>query len=201
VEDFVQSYKEGVDYIIDVNLKGSAFTEEYASILLTRMLTPFGTGFVDLQSPTGAGIGCAIYDYDGNVYVSDEGRMLARAGDKTFLMGNVHEDSYMALFGGEVIRSTIEASCVECLPHCTDCAFSIWCGADPVRNHATRDTLVVHKPTDDFCKKNMSIIRYLLEKVVLESSDTQDVLWSWITGRSIEEVRSSAEGEAAQCGS
>ena len=42
------------------------------------MLTPFATGFVDLQSPAGVGISGAIYDYDGSVYVSDEARMMAR---------------------------------------------------------------------------------------------------------------------------
>ena len=96
---------------------------------------------MDLQSPTGAGIECAIYDYDGNVYVSDEGRMLGRKGDKTFLMGNVHEHDHHTLFFGPVIKRTVESSCVECLPQCTECALNLWCGADPVRNHATRGRL------------------------------------------------------------
>ena len=183
VEEFVRSYQEGLDYIVELNLRGIWFVEDYAALLLTRILTPFGTGFVDLQSPSGAGIACAIYDYDGNVYVSDEGRMLARNGDKKFLMGNVNQHNYRSLFTGDVIRRTVESSCVECLPRCSDCAFNIWCGADPVRNYATRGDLVVHKPSDDFCHRNMAIIRHLLEKVVHGNDDTQDVLWSWITRR------------------
>ncbi len=198
VEEFVRSYRDGLDYIIELNLRGTWFMENYATLLLTRILTPFGTGFVDLQSPAGAGIACAIYDYDGNVYVSDEGRMLARNGDNTFLMGNVHKDDYRKLFKGDVIKRIVEKSCVECLPRCSDCAFNIWCGADPVRNYATQGDMVVHKPTDDFCKKNMHIIQYLLEKVVFGNEDTKDVFWSWITKRHLNQVRC-IESEYLQC--
>jgi len=183
VEEFVRSYQEGLDYILELNLRGTWFVEDYAALLLTRILTPFGTGFVDLQSPSGAGIACAIYDYDGNVYVSDEGRMLARNGDKKFLMGNVHQHDYRRVFRGDVIQRTVESSCVECLPGCRDCAFNIWCGADPVRNYATRGDMVVHKPSDDFCQRNMAIIQHLLNKVLHGDGDIQDVLWSWITRR------------------
>ena len=189
VEEFIDSYKAGLDYILELNRRGIAFMEEYAAILLTRMLTPFATGFVDLQSPTGAGIGCAIYDYDGCVYVSDEGRMLARGGDRTFRMGSV-DDDYYSLFGGKVIRNTIEASCVECLPQCSSCAFQLWCGADPVRNYATKRDFVVHKPTDDFCTRNTAIFDYLLETTSSSEPFVQDIIWSWITRRPAEEIAS-----------
>ena len=55
--------------------------EVYAQLLLQKMLTPFPTGYVDLQSPAGLGIGCVVYNYDGDVYASDEGRMLAEMKD------------------------------------------------------------------------------------------------------------------------
>lgn len=189
VEEFVASYKAGLDYILGLNRAGVPFVEGYATLLLTRMLTPFGTGFVDLQSPTGAGIGCAIYDYDGSVYVSDEGRMLARGGDRTFRMGSV-DDDYFSLFGGDVIRRTVESSCVECLPQCSSCAFQLWCGADPIRNYATKKDFVVHKPTDDFCAKNTAIFDFLLDKASSSDPFLQDTIWSWITRRSTEEIAS-----------
>ena len=31
-----------------------------------------------------------VYNYDGDVYASDEGRMLAEMNDDTFKIGNVH---------------------------------------------------------------------------------------------------------------
>ena len=32
---------------------------------------------MDLRSPAGAGMGVVVYNYNGNVYASDESRMLA----------------------------------------------------------------------------------------------------------------------------
>ena len=60
VEDFIANYKEGLDYIIELNKQGTFFVEGFAALLLKRMLTPFATGFVDLQSPAGVGIAGAI---------------------------------------------------------------------------------------------------------------------------------------------
>ena len=88
IEDFIYAYKDALNYIIDLNKSGHYFVESYAALLLQRILTPFPTGFVDLQSPSGAGISGVIYDYNGDVYPADEGRMLARMNDTRFLMGN-----------------------------------------------------------------------------------------------------------------
>lgn len=187
IEDFVESYKEGLEYIIKLNLEGTYFVEEYARLLLKRIHTPFTTGFVDLQSPTGAVLGGAIYDYDGKVYVADEGRMLARNGDAKFMMGTV-EDEYQAVFGGQVSRETVGASFVECLPECCDCAFNQWCGADPVRNYATQNDLVGYRPDNEFCLKNKGIINYLVDRYEHSTDNEKNVFWSWITGISPQDM-------------
>ena len=41
------------------------------------MLTNHTTGFVNLQSPAGIGIAGIVFNYDGDIYASDEGRMAA----------------------------------------------------------------------------------------------------------------------------
>jgi len=81
--------------------------EIYARILLTKILTPFATGYVDLQSPAGAGISVAVYNYDGDVYATDEARMLAEMGDRTFRLGNLHSNTYEEVFGGPLLRSLV----------------------------------------------------------------------------------------------
>lgn len=48
IEEFVEAYKKGLDYIIDINLCGKKFIEFFTLLLLKRILTPFSTGFVDL---------------------------------------------------------------------------------------------------------------------------------------------------------
>jgi uncharacterized protein len=162
IEAFLTFYRDALDHIIAVNRAGEAFTEAYAQILLRKMLTPFPTGYVDLQSPAGAGINVVAYNYDGEIYASDEARMLAEMQDTSFRLGNVHRDSYEALFGGPTLRALTNASVVETLPGCNECAFAPYCGADPIWNWATQGDAVGHRPTSQFCAKNMGIIRHLL---------------------------------------
>src|SRR2546423_1572698 len=120
-EDFLLFYKEAFDYILELNRQGINLVETYAQILLTRILTPFSTGYVDLQSPAGAGIGVAVYNYDGDVYATDESRMLAEMGEEQFKLGNVHQNSYEGIFGGETLRTITASSCVAAMPGCSDC--------------------------------------------------------------------------------
>ena len=183
---FIEQYKIALDYIIELNVKGIYFVEGFAELLLTRILTPFATGFVDLQSPAGVGISGVIYDYDGNVYVSDEARMMANMGDLKFKMGNVHTNTYQEMFNGAFLRDVIAQSCTECLPGCVDCAFQSFCGADPVRNYSEQGSLMGHRPTNEMCKKTKAVIQYLLELIRQNDPQINDVFWSWITRRSLQ---------------
>ena len=194
VETFIKNYKKTLDYIIRLNLDGASFSEQYATIILKKILTPFATGFVDLQSPAGTGISCAVYGYNGDVFVSDEARMLSKMGDNRFLMGNVHKNSYQEIFNGKVIRETIENSCVETMPLCSECAFQMYCGADPVRNYSVQGDLMGHRPTSEFHQINYLIIRHLMELIKQNDADIMNVFWSWITNRSIEEIKRSERG-------
>jgi uncharacterized protein len=188
VEEFVKAYKDILSYMIKVNLKGNRFVEYYTTLLLTRILTPFSTGFVDLQSPAGAGISGVIYDYDGSVYPTDESRMLARTGNFRFRLGNVHQDKYEVIFLGNTLRELIDHSCVETLPQCADCAYQLYCGADPVRNYVECGDIVGHRPTSEFCRKNMAVLDHLFSLLRENDEQTLNVFWSWITNRRLEDI-------------
>src|SRR5262249_1997027 len=84
VEKWLRFYERGLRRILKMNRAGTRFREFYAALLLTRMLSDQSTGYVDLRSPAGIGIGALVYNYDGSVFASDEGRMLAETGDNTF---------------------------------------------------------------------------------------------------------------------
>ena len=196
IEEFIDNYIEALDYIIDINIKGTYIAETFASLLLTRLLTPFSTGFVDMQSPAGVAISGVIYDYNGNVYVSDEARMLASIGDDKFLMGNVHNKSYQELFNSEFVRSIIGSSCLECLPECYECAFQSYCGADPVRNYSEQGDIIGNRTTSEVCKKNKAIIHHLLELIKRDDENVENVFWSWITKRPIAEKGQDISHEA-----
>lgn len=189
IEEFITAYKDALEYIISLNKMGEVFVESYAALLLQRILTPYPTGFVDLQSPSGAGISGVIYDYNGDVYPADEGRMLARMGDRRFLMGNVLHDSYDTLFNGKLIRELVRESCVEVMPTCATCAYQIYCGADPIRYYVECGDIAGRRPESGFCKKNMAIFDYLFELLENADDETIDIFWSWITRRGLREIR------------
>lgn len=177
IEDFIDAFKRGLRHIITLNKKGIRIREGYSSLLLKRMLTPFSTGFVDLQSPCGAGISGVIYNYNGNVYCCDEGRMLSAMGDEYFCMGDVN-DSYNDLFNGELLHRLVEHSIMDTIPECSDCVYKMWCGADPVRQYAINRKLIDKKANSDFCKKHKYLFQFLLE-LLEEDPETRKILYSW----------------------
>ncbi len=161
-DEWLEFYFEGLEYILALNRAGYAFTEFYAATILAKMLTPFEPGFVDLRSPAGIGIAAIVYNYDGDVYASDESRMLAEMGDKTFRLGNVHKDNYEDIILSDALLTPIEESFAASAPMCADCAFEPFCGADPVFHHATQGNFVGRKPLSSFCERNMAIFRRLI---------------------------------------
>jgi len=191
MDDFVSAYKEAIQYIITLNQKGILFVEYFATILLTRILTPFSTGFMDLQSPAGVGILGAIYDFNGDVYPSDEGRMLAAMGDPHFRLGNVQRNTYRELFYSPLLHKIIHNSCVEIIPGCHSCAYQQFCGNDPIRAYSQQNDkkYMGHIPTSEFCKKYKQIISYFMELIRENDQAVMDVFWSWITKREYNEVR------------
>jgi radical SAM protein with 4Fe4S-binding SPASM domain len=157
--------------------------EVYAKILLTKILTPFPTSFTDLQSPAALGIGAVVYNYDGDVYASDESRMLAEMRDTTFRLGSVHTDSYDQLFRNSQLRSLTAASVNEALPGCSDCAYQTYCGGDPVFHHATQGDPIGHRPTSEFCTKNMAIISELMRYIASSDRHALGTFWRWVYDR------------------
>jgi sulfatase maturation enzyme AslB (radical SAM superfamily) len=179
VGEFLDFYFDTLDYIVKVNAGGTYFAETYAQLLLRRIFTPFPTGYVDLQSPAGAGIGAVVFNYDGDVYASDESRMLAEMNDRSFRLGNVHRDRYDGIFAGPVVRQLVHSSIVESIPGCCDCAFQSFCGSDPVFNYATQGDLMGHQPSSAFHEKNFAMIRHLLMQYE-DDPISRSVFRSWI---------------------
>lgn len=182
IERFLEFYKRGLKHILDINRSGFRLSEIYTQILLTRILTPYGTGYVDLQSPAGEAWNVLVYNYDGNVFASDESRMLAEMNDRTFQLGNVHRDTRRTLLTGSKAIEMFNTSCNQSLAGCSDCAFQTYCGADPIFHHATQGDMYGNRPKSSFCTRNMEVIKHLFTYIAADSKD-MEIFWSWITGR------------------
>jgi His-Xaa-Ser system radical SAM maturase HxsB len=188
LDEFLNFYRVGLEHIFNINRGGYSLAEVYAKILLTKILTPYGTGFVDLQSPAGAGVNVLVYNYDGDVYATDESRMLAEMGNFTFRLGNVRTHSHREIFTGDAFLDLAAASCNQSLPGCSDCAFQPYCGSDPVFNHATQGDIFGHRPTSDFCGRNMTLIKHFVGLILKQDPEIMRIFLAWIHDSSLREI-------------
>jgi radical SAM protein with 4Fe4S-binding SPASM domain len=164
-ERWLDFYKQGVDYVIELNRQGMDFAEYYASTILKKMLTSEDPGYVDLMSPAGIGIGALVYNYDGSVYASDESRMLAEMGQEQFKLGHVLTHRYEEIISSPNLLDPLEESFAYSAPMCHDCAFEPYCGADPVLHYSLYGDYLGRKPESEFCHRNMETFRYLIRKM------------------------------------
>lgn len=178
IHDFLRFYATALDHIMAVNREGYALEEVHGALLMSQLLTPFSHGYVDLRSPTGAGLGAVVYDYDGQVYPSDEARMLAAMGDHAFAMGRV-DQPVSELLASPAMQRVLEAGVAEALPTCADCAYVPLCGADPIDHYARQGDPVGHRPSSDFCAKHMGMFDLLLQRWEVGSDHDRAVLERW----------------------
>lgn len=180
MKTFVEKYLDVLKYIMELNRK-VFFPEQFATLLFARILSPFATGFVDLQSPSGAGISGAVYDFDGSVFPADEARMLARMGNRYFCLGNVKTDTYQQIFAGKKLKETTSGACLETTFPCAFCVYQAYCGTDPVRNYLETESEVRNMVDSPFCIKHRGIFTGLFDIIKNADDVTKDIIWSWIT--------------------
>lgn len=187
VEEFLGFYREALAYMLDLNAAGVEIEEVYTSILLQHILTPYASGYMDLRSPAGAGLGALVYNYDGRVFASDEGRMLAETDDDRFVLGTC-DQPLSELLASDAMRWTLAAGVAELLPGCHDCAYQPFCGADPVFHAGQQGDPVGHRPSSNFCKKHMGLFDHLFGLLAQEEPETMRTLIAWAFRRSRGEV-------------
>jgi len=199
VEEFMAFYHRAIRHLVKLNWSGTYLEETYTTFLLQHILTPFPTGYVDLRSPTGAALGALVYNYNGDVYASDEGRMLAEVGDHAFRLGRVTQ-TYGELIRSPQARALLEAGVAESLPGCCDCAFLPYCGADPVFHYAEQGALRGHRAKSPFCRKQMMLFQFLFRELRSQDSETMRVLSSWLARRPIRVHQGAVSGSPALAG-
>jgi His-Xaa-Ser system radical SAM maturase HxsB len=179
IADWLAFYQRGLAHILDLNRRGVPLREELAAIALQKMFSPSGAAYVDLQSPAGIAIGAMVYNYNGKIYGSDEGRMLAEMGDDSFCLGSLDDETFASVMTNDTLQGMLEDSLPESAPMCADCAFLPWCGADPTFHQATQRDVVGHKAFSAFCAKQMAVLRHLVT-LLEDDPDARRVLMSWI---------------------
>ncbi|AKF03208.1 His-Xaa-Ser system radical SAM maturase HxsB [Sandaracinus amylolyticus] len=181
--EYLDYYRKCVDYMVELNLKGVQVLERYAAIFLTKILSGEDPNFLDIRSPSGAGIGALAYNYDGSIFTCDEGRMLHETGDDTFLLGHVNDATYRGLVGHETVRAVVLAGNLDARPDCVNCAYQPYCGVAPSHSHKTQGTIFGRMRESSVCAVHKGIQDYLFEKIADADPGTMEVFRRWTTNR------------------
>lgn len=179
-EEFLEFYKNSLEYIIQKNKEGINLSEGHASILLRKILGKTPINYMELRSPCGGAIGQLAYYYDGNIYTCDEGRMLAEMGNDSFKLGNVENVTYKELMETDTTKAMCISSCIECLPYCSGCAYSPYCGTCPVINLAQDDNIFAKHPREFRCKVYGGMLDILFDYIEKNDEDVMEIFRKWV---------------------
>lgn len=178
-EEFVRFYEKTLDYIIDLNVSGkSDIMERMALILLSKIVKGEDPGFMDLRSPAGAVLGCLAYNYNGEIFVSDEGRMVDHQGDPIFKVGDAAKDGWLSVIDHPTTRACVTASTLDNQPMCQQCAFKPYCGVEPVFHYETQKSVFGQMPTSGWCVSHMGVFDVIFRK--LRDPRSRKVLDKWL---------------------
>ncbi|WP_241072906.1 His-Xaa-Ser system radical SAM maturase HxsB [Achromobacter insuavis] len=177
-EQFHDFYRRALDRVLHWNEQGVELREVYASIILNKILSPFDSGYVDLQSPTGAGRSVLVYNYDGYIYPSDEARMLAESGDISLRLGRIG-DSLTTLQQSPVQRQLTIASQVELMADCRTCAYQTFCAPNPVDAQAQYNSMNIPAMQTEHCQRHQWLFDYFFSAIKNANAKRLDLFHAW----------------------
>ena len=107
-------------------------------------------------------------------------------GDSRFLLGNVNDHDYKAIFHGKTIKEICKRTIIECLPNCNTCVYKCYCGSDPIRNYLETKDIIHNRSNYFFCFKNKYIFDFLFKMIRENDPEIMNVFWGWINNRAIQ---------------
>lgn len=162
-KEFLAFYQKALERVIYWNEKGYTLVEVQSSIILNKILSPFDQGYIDLQSPSGAGLGSIVYNYDGYVYPSDESRMLKETGDVSLRLGKIGEP-LVQLLSSERQKEIIASSLNFNDPSCKQCVYLPYCGPDPISAYNEFKTMTPPTHLTSHCNRYMGLFDVIFNK-------------------------------------
>jgi uncharacterized protein len=172
-EEFIIFWKKALDYLIELNNKGTNIKERITTILLQKILTNTDPNFLDIRSPCGAIIGQVLYNYDGNIYCCDDGKIF-----DIFKVGNVFKENYTNILNKPETKALISSS-INSQYLCSACAYQPYCGTCPVANYAEEGTVVPKLYKNFRCKIRKAQFDYLFEMILFEPEKAK-IIKKWI---------------------
>lgn len=177
VDEYFDFYKRSLAAILTINNE-TDFVDEMTLIYLRRLLQPGRQEYVDMKSPAGYIFGPVIINYDGNVFGSDESRMLwEMTKESTLVLGNISQ-------GGEILNNQpaielLSRTFTHCNPGCDECVYQAHCGSDPLHHLVTQGDQVGNKALSFYCRLQRKMFDHIL--CMMQEKSVSEVFNRWLT--------------------
>ena len=172
-EEFLKEYKKAILYILEINKKGCFIREEYFAILLRKILTPFNDGFVDMQNPCALGRMCMIVTQNGDIFPSDESRMISEMGDSYWKMGNLNDRDLFEKIN-ERQKELSETGTIDSINKCKKCVYSPFCYVDPIKNY-----YIKKYSNDEYCGIKEPLFDFIFGLIYSATDDEMSIFRRW----------------------
>jgi len=151
------------------------FEEYYLTLAMRRLLQPGLDAHIDLRSPNWLGFDHLVVDYDGQLYPTDEARMLARTGQIDLSIGSVGRGIDTAK------RHELQGRAFNALdPWCSQCVYQAACGSDPIDDLARMGRADVPRPLTAFCQRHLHIFDLAMELLLSPDETVQRSVALWL---------------------
>jgi len=172
-EEFLEFWKKSMDYLLELNKHGVRILERGAANLLSKILKNEDSMYVEQMSPTGMGRAALMYNFDGSIYSSDEGRMLK---EDIFKIGTV-DQSVEEVIGNDENVNTWASSMMELTAYHT--AFKPWIGLHPALTYQDQGHMIPNITESFSYKIQVGQLKYLFEKIAEEGNE-KEIFIKWI---------------------
>lgn len=179
-------YRGFVEALIARNARtGRVMEEYYLAHCLRRILATGVDSHTDLRNPnipTGAN---AVIDFDGQIYPSDEARMLARVRQVDLAIGNVSDgldqEKLAVLAPGHINNFD---------PDCIHCPYQPFCGTDPIDDLSRSGRIDVPRGKSWFCQRHLAAFDLAMELIYSQDPAVEFSLSRWLGLENIPEALS-----------
>lgn len=159
-------YLTFLDALIDHNCgQKIALSEYYFTYVLRRILDPRRGEHVDLRNPAPLGQDYFVIGERGDIFPSDEARMLYRTGQIDLRIGHVAT----GLDRPKIAQLNVHAD-NRSDPECAQCVYQAVCGRDLIDDISRYGRIDLPRHSTRHCQRHMSIFDFMLRKLASASA-------------------------------
>jgi His-Xaa-Ser system radical SAM maturase HxsB len=170
-QEFIDFWKKGLDYIIELNKQGVKMIEGMAQLALQKLISKNYKGYTCWGWPCGAALSQCGYNYNGDIYTCDEARSF-----EEFKIGDVNQ-TYKEVFLSPTVAGFINTTS-SLLNKCNRCVWQPFCGPCLVCTFGQQKRMLGDMNVDNECFIRQGMLETVVKKLMKE--EEREILLKWL---------------------